>query len=198
MSLKQLPVWVEPIQLNQWPTRWVESNSLDYGLPLPKRWRLDTTAFQSPVDGSDLYRGEFASELLAVHLMRQASPAYDLGTWVEAVLQMTGFPSPILAAAGGAETQLLDWQAWGDAAALNQRLAVDETRLYMGLAMLGKKAPELARFYIVLARRRTLAWQVMVSFMSACLPGTAEEMVIANDHVRAGAILGGLRFLGGG
>ena len=53
----------------------------------------------------------------------------------------------------------------------------------------------LTRIYILMARRGELAWKVTLCFESAVLPGMPEPMVAANDHVRAGASLGYLRFL---
>jgi hypothetical protein len=91
--------------------------------------------------------------------------------------------------------RLMEWRYLGTCSSLSERLAVDGTHLYQGLAMLPGTSSELARFYVLLARRGTSAWKISLSFMSACLPGMDEEMVISNDHVRAGATFGYLRLL---
>lgn len=54
---------------------------------------------------------------------------------------------------------------------------------------------EFEHVYIVMARRANFAWKVTLSFESACLPGVPESVVASNDHVRAGATFGSLRFL---
>ena len=115
--------------------------------------------------------------------------------WVDAIVSMSGFPVPAMQHAADASLRLLEWQYQGNGQPLTERLAVDETHLYQGLAMLAAKPPELARIYILLARHGTLAWKDSLSLLSACPPGTPEEMIAANDHVRARATFGDLRFL---
>jgi hypothetical protein len=46
-----------------------------------------------------------------------------------------------------------------------------------------------------MARRKTLAWKLALSIETACFDGMPEEKVYSQDHVRAGAILGTLKFL---
>ncbi len=110
-------------------------------------------------------------------------------------MSITGFPVIALTQPGAPPPALLKWQYEGAFPALAKRLGADEAHLYSGLARLPGTPPELARLYMLLARRDTQAWKVTLSFASACPPGMPEEFVISNDHVRAGATFGDLRLL---
>lgn len=142
-----------------------------------------------------IFRGMYPSELLVVSFMDKANPASNIRNWVEAIVSMTGFPILSLQHSCEPQPELLEWQYQGSCSPLTQRLGVEETYLYQGLAKLPINVPELARFYILLARRNTLAWKVSLSFMSACTPGTPQEIIADNDHVRAAATFGGLCLL---
>ena len=127
--------------------------------------------------------------------MQDANPDSDMMLWVGAIVGMTGFPIPQMTDSGSEPPELLEWDYQGTSEPLAKRLSVDELHLYSGLARLSNETPGLARFYILMARRGRSAWKVALSFASACVPGMPEEMVVSNDHVRAGATFGELKFL---
>lgn len=183
------PVWLEPIDLEEWPTQTVESATLHYTLPIRVGWSTVPQVNESPVQVEHVFQGVYPSEWLVVSFMDKADPAANLRNWAEAVVNLTGFPITSMSQAAQ-PPKLLEWQYEGACAPLAERLGVDEVHLYRGLGMLPGRPPELARFYILLARRGTLAWKIGLSFMSACLPGTDEAVVAENDHVRAGATFG--------
>ena len=76
--------------------------------------------------------------------------------WVDAIVSMSGFPVPAMQHAADASLRLLEWQYQGNGQPLTERLAVDETHLYQGLAMLAAKPPETGP-HLYLARS---AWHV--------------------------------------
>jgi hypothetical protein len=191
-----IPIWLEPIDLAGWPTHVVESEALHYALPLRQGWNTVPHRNETPVEKEHVYRGLYPADCLAISFMEQADPAANVRNWVEALLRLAGFPIQALRRPDQAPPELLQWQYEGTSLSLDQRLAVDETHLYQGLAMLAGTPPDLARIYVLLARRGTWAWKVSLSFLSACPPGMPEEMITGNDHVRAGASLGYLRLLG--
>jgi hypothetical protein len=191
----EVPAWFEPASLEHWPTRLVESSALHYSLPLRQGWDSAPQVSEAPLEIEHVFRGPAASDCLVIGFMDRADPAADIRNWVEAIITMTGFPLPSLQQVGGASPRLLEWETLGARPPLAQRLGVEEAYPYQGLAMLPGRPPELARFYILLARRETFAWKVSLSLYSACPPGTSEQIVVANDHVRAGATFGSLRFL---
>jgi hypothetical protein len=199
MTNTTVPIWLEPIEslgttLEDWPTRVIESAALRYRLRVREGWDDTPQVNETPMEMEHIFRGVYPSECLSVSFMDKADPAANLRNWVEAIVSITGFPIlPMLQASGA--PKLLEWQYAGSCAPLAERLGVDETHVYQGVGLLPGRPPELARVYILLARRGTLAWKVALSFMTACLPGTDEEMVAENDHVRAGATFGYARFM---
>jgi hypothetical protein len=56
----------------------------------------------------------------------------------------------------------------------------------------------LGRIYVVVVRRGKFAWKIALSFKTACRDGMREEVIVSNDHVRAGAILGDMELDGTG
>ena len=192
---EQVPVWAEPITLEGWPTYVVDSTALRYALPIREGWNPIPEVEELPMQVEHVYRGVYASEWLTVAFMEKADPSSNLRNWIDAVVRMVGFPILAMHQASDPPPELIEWQYVGAYPALSERLGVDETFLYHGAAKLPGRPPELARIYTLLARRGTMAWQVNLSFNSACPPGMPEEMIVSNDHVRAGATFGYLRFL---
>lgn len=197
MSSKQtIPVWVEPVDLPGWPTQPVESATLRYRIPLPAGWSVEPQVEETPVEVQHVFRGDYPAEWLIANFMKDANPKDKITNWVEAIMHMAGFPILPMKQAIGPSLQLLEWRYEGAGPLYAQRLAVDEAYFYSGLAMFQDQSRSaLARFYILLARRENSAWKIALSFMSACPPGMPEAMVISNDHVRAGATFGSVRFL---
>ncbi|RPI80270.1 MAG: hypothetical protein EHM41_23050 [Chloroflexi bacterium] len=190
----QVPIWTEPTDLGKrWPVREVESPKLSYHFALPSGWERQAQAAETQLYSEETYHGGAVSELASVSYMPQADPDGDIRNWVEGVLAVAGFPIPELAK--GSPPELLEWAYEGSWPALTGRLGVDECHTYQGLAYLPETEGEVARFYILLARRGQQAWKVTLSFLSACLPGTEDQEVYENDHVRAGATFGALKFL---
>ena len=188
-----IPVWLEPTTLKNWPTRPIKRDDLGYMLPLPTPWNRKPEVTKTALDITHIYRGTHPLELLSITFMPNANPTAKMVNWVEVGIRMTGFPILEMASLNeGKPPKLLEWTYLGMCESLNKRLAVEETHLYSGLGSITGRPPMLARIYIILARRETLAWKASLSFISACWPRTPEETVIANDHVRAGAILGHL------
>lgn len=194
MTNATVPVWFEPTELEDWPTRAIESADLRYRLRLHRDWDARPQVSQTPMEVEHVFRGAHPAECLVVSFMDKADPAANLRNWVEAIVGIAGFPVLTLSQAGRTP-KLLQWQYAGSSAPLADRLEVDEAHTYQGVGMLPGRPPELARVYILLARRATLAWKVALSFMTACPPGVGEELVADNDHVRAGATFGRLRLL---
>lgn len=186
------PVWLEPSILEDWPTRTVQSDNLCYRVPIREGWDTEPAVSGVPAEQEHVYRGGLPSEWLTISFLPDADPESYLGNWVEALIYISGFPIPAMQKGIEPEPELLEWQQdWGGER-LRARLGADEVFLYQGMANLPGSPPDLARFYIILVRRGTFAWKICLSFSSACPPGTPEEIVEANDHVRAGATFGPL------
>ena len=185
--------WVQPTTLADWPTHAVTSDLLRYGLMVPDRWS-DSPALQSTGREVDhIYRGPSPVEWLVVSFMDNADAASNMRNWVDALVTMAGFPILEMQAAFDPHPVLMDWRYEGRDPALAKRLGADEAHRYQGMATLAQPGgSRLARIYIVLARRATLAWKFALSFETATLPGMAPGIVEANDHVRAGATFGSL------
>jgi hypothetical protein len=188
------PTWLEPVTLEDWPTHVVQSGDLHYRIPLREGWSVDPETSQTPSEQTHVYRGQLLSEVLSVSFLPKADPQSYLGNWVEAMIFIDGFPIPAMQSAES-KPELLEWnQVWGGDD-LAVRLGADEIFLYQGMANIPGEPPDLSHFYIVLVRRGTQAWKVCLSFSSACPPGTPEEIVQDNDHIRAGAIFGYLELI---
>jgi len=126
--------------------------------------------------------------------MEEATATSDMTNWVEALIAMSGFPVLL-----GQDPlpELRSWNYLGKLPGLAKKLEADEAHAYTGLANYSENSRTvLGRLYIVMARRKSFAWKIALSFETACFEGMPEEKVYANDHVRAGAILSSLH-LGG-
>lgn len=194
MSAVALPAWLEPMTLPGWPVQPVESAALHVNLRLRAGWEGTPHVTETPTTVEGVFRGASAAELCTVAYMPTADLKANLRDWVEATVAIAGFPIP--ERMGGDEPpELVEWQYLGRCNPLEVRLGVDETHLYEGLGWLDADPPELARLYVLLARRGQAAWKIALSFLSACPPGAPEDRVYRNDHVRAGATLGYLELL---
>lgn len=193
--MEDLPAWLRPATLDGWPTQMIVDTGVRVALPIRRQWSPSPLVQRSPVDLEHAYPGVYPSEWCIVNFMEHADPAQDIRTWLDAILQLTGFPVPRLAEPYPTSPALLAWESLGPCPAYAAHLDADEAHLYQGLAHLPDKPAEVARIYVVLLRSGTRAWKITLSFMSACLPGTPEEMVESNDHVRAGATFGYLCLL---
>jgi len=134
----------------------------------------------------ELLHGAGPEEGLLVQFMETADPGADIRAWAEAPLRLAGAPAASLALAGGDRPQLLEWR---EVPVPPGRWEADELAAFEGLT----RASTLGRVYTVLARRGTLAWHVGLVLESACQPGSPDDVVERNDHVRAAAVIGALR-----
>lgn len=195
-AMSDLPAWFQPVRLDGWPTRVIESAGLRYALPIHQTWQAIHTGEAKDNDASspyadEQYRGGNLSDGLSVQFTTEADPAAPLEAWAEVSYNLRGHALETVPSEAEVQTlELVDYGSDEDAVAA---WGVDDVQSLVGLARILKPDPALARFYIVLARRDRWAWKFNLSFMSACLPGTADEVVRRNDHVRAGASFGFLK-----
>ena len=184
------PVWVEAVELEDWPTQPIESSMLRYSLRVPEGWTTTAAVNQLPMEVEHIYRGPSPAEWLIVCAMDQADPESNMKNWVEVVVAMSGFPSLTISTALDPRPELSEWRYEGSSQALARKLDVDEVHLYCGLAKLPGQFARLARIYILMARRAGFGWKLILSFESGSTSDMPEAFVAANDHVRAGAIFG--------
>ena len=189
-----IPTWLQPIQLEEWPTTLLSQPLLKISLPLPLDWHSQGVKKLTPQEKEEIFRGPDQVEGLSLNYMTAVDPTARLANWLEPILSITGYPLPSLLPTD-AEPTLLDWEAEEPSEAERVRLGVNELLLYQGVAFFREPYPTLARLYVLMARRDREAWKVGLSFMSACPPGAPQAMIDQNDHVRAGASFGELKFL---
>lgn len=188
----ETPAWVKATSLDHWPVQPIAIAPLQCECAYPQHWHTPPEIYETPFELEYRFAGEDELELLTVSLMPKADPTALLGNWVEAFIQLAGFPLFTLKQAHPT-IQLVEWRDEGNCPQLAQKLQVDDLRLYQGFALL-PEAPRYAHLYILLARRGTLAWKVGLSFLSACFPGMPGATITRSDHFRAGAIFASLRF----
>lgn len=184
--------WLQPIQLQRWPVRTVESPELCYRIDIARHWSDKPLVRQGTNDVGHAYCGPFPSDWCVIDYMPAADPAADLRAWQENLLLIYGFPVLILAEPYLYQAHLYEWQYVGTDNDYAQKMAVDELHLYEGLAQSPEHPAELARIYVVLARRATQAWKIALTFSTACMPGTPASAIESNDHRRAAATFGTL------
>ncbi len=190
-SRDELPRWLEPADPGGWPTRSIKSAGLRYSLRIPKNWSSEFEVRGTSKEVEHLYYGKRDAEWLIVSFMDQANAESDMTNWVGPFLAMSGFPVLIKL---DPLPKLRQWTYLGKLPGVAKKLVADEAHAYTGLAEYTEgKMPILGRMYIVMARRKTFAWKVSLSFETACFEGMPEDRVYSQDHVRAGAILGALR-----
>ncbi|MBP0019738.1 MAG: hypothetical protein J7647_19565 [Cyanobacteria bacterium SBLK] len=194
-NLQDSPLWTRQADLEDWPMQVAVNKILRYSIPIRQGWNIHPLVNQTPMEIEHIFRGIYDCECLTVAFMSGANPEHELRNWVEAILGMMGFPLLALQQNRTILPQLLEWQYQGNCPIYAERLAVDEVHLYEGLAQFPDIPSELARLYILLARRENLAWKVGLSFLSACLPGMSEDLITSSDRVRGGATFSRLRFL---
>jgi hypothetical protein len=191
----RLPIWVQPAEVEGWPTREVASPMLRYSVRLREGWTTSPQTRSTEMEVTHVYRGNTAADWLIITLMDQANDRGNMRNWVDGNQFLVGFP--ILDMTLGEpkpKPNLLEWSCLGQFDELTARLGVDESLLYTGLAQVEAQYPLFSRLYILAARRANFAWKVTLCFETACFPGVGEQMVAENDHVRAGATFGYVRF----
>lgn len=192
IDLSDLPVWLQPIELDQWQTKDVEISDLNVQLRLHQDWRLANTIQPS----NDLmayeahYRGKQPAEWCIIHHLTNAQADHDMKEWVEAPIKLTSFPIVAMNVAFDSPARVMEMSYWGDYEAYMQHVSCEAMIAYDGIMQLPSPIGGVAHFYIVVMRRGNHAWKIELAFHSACLPGTDDETLNRNDHVRAGATLG--------
>jgi hypothetical protein len=190
--VKDFPIWCQTAALEGWQTEAIALPEVHCQLAVPQHWHPSVQLIRTPFEVEQRIQGQNWGEMLSLSLMEQSDPTADICNWVDGITQIIGFP--ILALQKDEMfPELLEWNCEGSSPALTEHLQVDETYLYQGLARLPGSPAEMIRLYLLLARREQRSWKVSLSFLSACLPGLPEGTVIRNDHVRAGAVFGGLK-----
>jgi hypothetical protein len=187
-SAMELPVWLKATNSKDWPTVLIESPVLRYAVRLPETWSHDPEVRGTGREVEHIYRGRETTEWLIVSFMDKANAESNMKNWVEAFINMTGFP---VFTGNKATPELREWRYEGRLPALAKKLRTDEAHAYTGTARYTVDGHALlVRLYIVMARRKTFAWKFALSFETACLEGMADAKVNSQDHVRAGATLG--------
>ncbi len=176
MNTTACPVWTAVTP--DWPARSERVEGVTLGVPVD--WRSDAASVVAGNVSESSFTGRFPGEFLAVAAMAEADPSHNLRLWVDATVTLIGLPHP-----ASVPARLLQWAAEGEQPGWAADLAVDTCLTYQGVLVDG---PVLNRCYVVLARRDTTAWRIVLSIASALPPGSAEERVVAQDHVRAAAI----------
>lgn len=187
-----LPLWVQPVELEMWPTQLLESNLLHCHLSVPEWWQAENEVRQNSLESSQTLRGGGFSEFLELHYLATADPEAKLTNWVDTLVAITELPAESAALDKSLSPKLLEWDYLGEFAPLKARWEVDEVHLYQGLMIYHSDKSELARLYIVVCRRANSAWKIVLSFSSACPPGMPQAAIDSNDHVRAAATFGHL------
>lgn len=188
------PAWLERADPQEWPTVPFESPLLRYSLRIPKHWSTTPKLNPLSLEVEHIFRGSWPTEWLIVSFMDKASTGGRMTDWVDGLLAVTGFPILAMTSSSGPQPKLLQWYHEGSFDLITKKLDVDETHCFSGVAQLPTEPLHLARIYILLARRGTFAWKVTLSIETAYLPSMPAHLITSNDHVRAGAVLGDLRF----
>lgn len=192
------PPWAEGEDRPAWPTVVASDESLGYRLPVPAHWAREPLVEHLPNETVHTYRGRVAGDWLNIRRLIRADPSADLADWVNACLGLTGFPVVPPAESFPAPPRLLSWSDVLPCPELAARLRVDEVWVADGMAVCQlESGASLVRLYVLLARIAERAWNVNLSIRSACPPNAPEALILANDHCRAGAVVGKLH-LGSG
>jgi hypothetical protein len=188
---EELPAWLKRSDPAGWPTIPLQSEMLRYSLRIPQRLRSEPEVRASSREVEHAYHGARNTEWLIITFMDKANATSDMRNWVEPILATSGFPVAINL---DPMPQLARWRYLGRLPGLASGLDVDEAHAYTGLAKYTEADRTiLGRLYIVMAWRKNFAWKLALSIETALFEGMPEEMVYAQDHVRAGAVFGTLQ-----
>jgi len=191
--LRTGPPWMVPAEPEGWPTVGFESPALRYQIRVPRRWSADPAVTATSSELKHVFAGLAPGSQLSVRFMDRAIPGHDMRRWVDTAMMMIGFP--VIGVTGdGKQPELLEWQYEGEYGPLAAKRDLDEIHCWSGVARIENAAIPLRRIYISAFRRQTFAWLVSLLFETAVQPGMPEHLVEANDHERAGAIFGHIRF----
>lgn len=194
MSDTTLPIWLEPTTLQRWPAEEYASAELRVHLHIPAGWQAEEVLAEGPFGTLESsWRGASAADHLAVACMSDADPHASLRNWAETQVALVGHPV-LGALTDGQLGELLVWESPQFSAQLAQHLDVDEAHVFLATTELTvDDQPMLARTWILVARRATVAWRIVLSLNTALLPDAESAMIDSNDHRRAAVVLGELR-----
>ena len=191
MTSRELPVWLTPITLDGWPTSVMQlAEGVACSLGVPSAWR----AAASDAGGEVRWHGSSIAESLHIVHITSADPAVSVGDWSASLMAMTDAPFVTDARIEEIDVLELEPAALDVCEVTCARFELDDASALFGVAAITAPDRRLMRYYVVSGRRGTDAWNVTLTFDTACMPGTADDIVDRNDHVRAGATLGVLVF----
>ncbi len=195
LDLSTLPIWLQPVELEQWKTEDLTLAEFDIKLRLHSDWQLskEVTAIDPNMAHELHYRGQQEAEWCVIHYLANANPEHKIEEWVEAPINMTGFPIIAMNASFDNPASVIEMSHWGAFPVYRELAGCDEMVAYDGFMRLPASIGGGAHFYILLLRKGTQAWKIELAFPSGCLPDSDEETLNRNDHVRAGATLGYIR-----
>jgi hypothetical protein len=198
-ALGELPVWLkycsEDWKLQMWPTKPIQNAILRYSLRIPEKWSTDYKVRGTSSETMHIYNGGvggYDAEFLMISMMGNVDEYGEIRHWVDMMMAINGFP---VLCDLKTQPQMLpgSWQYMGELPNLASRMNVDVAHGYMGVAQFEAAPAMLGRVYVLLIRKKRQAWNIALSFRTACLLGTSEEMLNSNDHNRAGATFGHLQ-----
>ena len=139
----------------------------------PAALETTPTVNARPTEINHVFRGPWPTEWLIVSFMDKAS-TNRMTDWVDAVMARVGFPvmdmiaesdaSPLSESWASTQPRTLEWDYEGAFESVADRMRLDEVHCYSGIGRLPGHTPQLARLYILLARRKTFAWKITLSF----------------------------------
>ena len=119
--------------------------------------------------------------------------------WVDFTMALCGMPIAPIHEDEDRGPERRTWTPLGRMPALETRLGADEAYAYMGVSTYQRDFVMMGRMYVLIVRRASFAWKIVLSFMTAVLEEVMpQSMLDSNDHVRAGAVLGTLALDGRG
>ena len=183
--------WLAAPATPAWPTIPTDVPGTACLLGVPAGWELGDAPLDA--DGKQqgvTYLGTTPVEWLTVRHRTDQGEVSSLTSWVDVVLRTIGFPViPPVDLAFQLPRLLSFTESGGDRDEdVRVRLGLDELHCYDGLAAWESHRLHL---YVVLARRGDEDWHISLGLESALMPGMPSELT-ADDHERAGAVLGPL------
>lgn len=194
-NLSEIPNWLHPVKLENFPVWRVNNNIMQCRHGLPRSWGSEPKLEENELEIEQVFQGLEPTDLLVLNFMENATPQGNLQDWLELIFKITGFPILPVTQLAMKTPELIQWQSLQIHDSLSEHFQVDEIFLYQGLAKLNG-TPHLLHLYTILARRATYAWKIGLTLtsMDSSILGDREENGMIEDE-KAGAILGELSFL---
>ncbi len=190
----ELPLWLKPADPPGWPTIPIRSATLRYSMRLPQRWVSRPLVNGTELEVWHVYWGSTSqdAEWLYISFMENASEGDQLHKWVDFSMLLCDSPITQIHDDEARAPKRRTWDFLGRLPSLEAKMKADEAYGWMGTSTYQRDFVMLGRMYVILVRRKTFAWKIVLSFMTAVLEGMPEQFIKSNDHVRAGAVLGDL------